>query len=374
MHLTNGTKMQAAYTTGMRPDGRELLVVVVKGTFTIPAEPDVEPDLADEQVPLVTADVFTGEPGYSAPLCESDFAAHKPLCDVLLNGSAYAPGGRPAEIVPVALRVGVLEKGFNVVGNRAWRKGLLGVGATKPEPFVRMPISYDNAFGGVDRSHPDQKKHRWYAANHAGRGYHENTAAEHIDGKPLPNTEEFGDPVRSPRGRFRPMAFGPVGRAWGDRPKLAGTYDQAWQDNVFPFLPSDFQDAYYQSAPTDQQIAYLQGGERVELVNVTPRGSTTFRVPKVEMPVEFFLRAGGSTTQTAAVDTLMIEPDLGRFTMCWRASLPLKRNVFEVLQIVSGRMPPAWYRARERGKAYYPSLGRLVTARRAARDDQGVGS
>jgi len=28
--------MKAAYTMGMKPDGRELLVVAVKGTFTIP--------------------------------------------------------------------------------------------------------------------------------------------------------------------------------------------------------------------------------------------------------------------------------------------------------------------------------------------------
>jgi len=31
MDLLNATKMQAGYTMGMKPDGRELLVVVVKG-------------------------------------------------------------------------------------------------------------------------------------------------------------------------------------------------------------------------------------------------------------------------------------------------------------------------------------------------------
>ncbi len=66
----NATKMQAGYTMGMQPDGRELLVVVVKGTFTIPKN-DEEPQLAQEQVPLVEADEFTGEPGFSAPLYES---------------------------------------------------------------------------------------------------------------------------------------------------------------------------------------------------------------------------------------------------------------------------------------------------------------
>ena len=149
-----------------------LLVVVVKGTFTIPVD-GKEPTLAAEQVPLVDADVFTGEPGLSAPLYESDYAPRKPRCDVLLNGSAYAPGGKPTDRVTVSLRVGSLHKSFDVVGNRFWKSGILLIGATAPEPFTVMPISYNNAFGGVDRSQEDPLKHRWYPTNHAGVGYHD---------------------------------------------------------------------------------------------------------------------------------------------------------------------------------------------------------
>ena len=168
MELLNATPMIAGYTLGMRPDGRESLVVVVKGTFAIPP-PGRDPQLADEQVPLVMANVFTGEPGLSAPLYESDFAPHKPRCDVLLNGSAYAPGGKPAERVTVSLRVGPLHKSFDVVGKRTWRRGLAGPAATRPEPFTAMPISYDNAFGGVDRSHEDPAKQRHVPAQPCGR-------------------------------------------------------------------------------------------------------------------------------------------------------------------------------------------------------------
>jgi len=73
MQLLNATKMQAGYSMGMRPDGRELLVVVVKGTFEMSKGAE-EPNLAEEQVPLVEADTFTGEPGLSAPIYESDSA------------------------------------------------------------------------------------------------------------------------------------------------------------------------------------------------------------------------------------------------------------------------------------------------------------
>ena len=134
MDLLNATKMQAGYTMGMQPDGREFLVVAVKGTFTLPKNGE-EAQLSDEQVPLVEADVSTGEPGYSATLYESDYALRKPRCDVLLNGSAYAPRGKPATKVPVSLKVGPIAKSFNVVGNRFWKKGLTGISATRPKRF-----------------------------------------------------------------------------------------------------------------------------------------------------------------------------------------------------------------------------------------------
>jgi hypothetical protein len=65
MELLNATGLQAGYTLGIDPDGRELVVVVAKGTFQIPAQGEA-PQLAPEQVPLVMADDFTGEPGRSA--------------------------------------------------------------------------------------------------------------------------------------------------------------------------------------------------------------------------------------------------------------------------------------------------------------------
>ena len=86
------------------------------------------------------------------------------------------------------------------------------------------------------------------------------------------------------------MSLGPIGRGWEPRYKFAGTYDQNWIDNVFPFLPSDFKDAYYQAAPLDQQIDYLRGGEEVVLQNLTPEGYTRFQIPQVQVPVAFFLK------------------------------------------------------------------------------------
>ena len=77
MELINATRMVAGYNMGLEPSGRELLVVVIKGTFRFPL-PGESADafaLHEEQLPLVMADTFTGEPGFSAPVYESGFRA-----------------------------------------------------------------------------------------------------------------------------------------------------------------------------------------------------------------------------------------------------------------------------------------------------------
>src|SRR5262245_1959937 len=103
MRFTNVTGLPASWTMGFQRDGREMLVVIVKATYSMPASND-EPALADEQVDLVQADRFTGEPGISAPVYETDYAHRKPLCDVLLIGSAYAPRERSVTRTTVQMR------------------------------------------------------------------------------------------------------------------------------------------------------------------------------------------------------------------------------------------------------------------------------
>ncbi len=353
---------------GMDPAGREYLLVAVKGTFTLSSDGTL-PQLSENQVPLVEADVYTGKPGFSAPLYETDYALRKARCDVILNGSAYAPGGNPSTKVTVGLKIGRVEKSFHVIGDRIWESPSFTIGRSPPKAFLNMPITYDRAYGGCDNFHPDESKHAAFMQNPVGRGFHEHLQSELVHGTPLPNTEEIKNPVTMPKGDYQPMSFGIIGRGWEPRYRHAGTYDQNWIDNVFPFLPADFSDAYYQCAPKDQQIDYLRGGEDVFLVNLTPAGKTRFQIPRVEVPVVFFLKKGEPYRTEALADTLVLEPDLSRFTITWRAGLPLKKNMFEVAQVLAGNMSRGWWRARELGKTYYPSLAHLAKANKSESEE-----
>jgi hypothetical protein len=347
MELINSTRMVAGYTMGMEPSGRELLVVVVKGTFRIPSQSGEPLRLHEEQQPLVMSDVFFGEPGLSAPRYEVDYAPRKPRCDVLLNATAYAPDGRPTTRTTVAVSIGPWSKSFDVVGDRVWEAGLGGIGASAATPFVQMPVTYDRAFGGTDNRSDDPADHAAYLPNPVGRGFHKQLKSEWIDGAPLPNTEQTGRPVSWVDGDYRPMSFGAIGRHWGWRYKYAGTYDQHWRDHTFPFLPADFDEQYYQAAPLDQQLAKPVGEQLVTLVNLTSDGRREFVLPHFEAPIHVFPIKGEREDLTAQADTIVIEPDEERVTMTWRVARPLKKNMFEIDQVLIGRKGREWWQQRE---------------------------
>lgn len=352
MQLINATRMVAACNFGLEPSGRELLVVVIKGTFRfpVPGEPAGHFALHDEQLPLVTADTFTGRPGFSAPAYEADFAPRKRRCDILLLGSAYAPHRNPATRVDVGIRAGTWSKSFSVVGPRHWDCGMATLRASTPEPFDALPTSYDLAFGGVDLRHDDPAQHAAYTPNPVGRGFHKHLRKEWVDGKPLPVTEESDQSVEDPGGSYRPMSFGPVGRGWQPRSRLTGTYDDVWLEKHFPFLPPDFDDRYYQAAPPDQQVSlefFHSEPREVTLVNLTPDGLTRFTIPRLLAPVHVFPKHGQREEYTGVVDTVVIEPDQQRFSLTWRVTRPLNRNIFEIAQVLVGRKGREWWQQRD---------------------------
>lgn len=360
MELINATDMNAAHTIGLDPDGRERVVVVIKGTFSIPQK-GCEPVLLDTQEPIVMADVHTGEPGKSAVLYESEFAPFKPYCDVLLNGSAYSPGVEPDEYVQVALQVGSWNKQFYVFGERHWKRWGPFIWPSSPMPFKKTPISYDFAYGGSD-PHPHNKDIcKAHEMNPVGVGYLPYSKGSLLEDKCIANTSfnSYSSAGRK-NGHRKPFAFGSLVRNSAERVKWAGTYDDQWLEDVFPFLPHDFDPRYYQSAPEDQQIDYPEGGETVVLINLTPDCTREFVLPAITVPVEFCPLDNEPEKMTAFLDTILFEPDAERFMLVWRASYPIKRDIFEMGQIVVGNMSKGWYRARELGKTYYRSLDQLI--------------
>lgn len=145
--------------------GAEVWLVAVRCTFEI--RPDGSTALAEEQQPVMLAPKHFGEPAASSLKYDSDFVLTKPTTDVILHGSAHAPGHRPTTSVDVSLRVGEVRKTLRVTGERAYRRSPLG-GDPTPDPampFVSLPIIAGRSRVADVAAVPRRGK---FAAGHAG--------------------------------------------------------------------------------------------------------------------------------------------------------------------------------------------------------------
>ncbi len=352
MQIYDQMGFKSEFTAALDKDGREFLLLVIKGTFDFPDHPSSSPIKSKEQTPLTFADEATGEPGFSATRLETDFAHRKPKCDIVLDGAAYAPRGEPVDRVRVGLKVGNWTKSFDVLGERHWTSLGVTFAPSYAAKFLRQPISYDVAFGGVDRLNKDDKAPPSFARNPVGTGWASTANRSLTAGLRLPNTQAVDETIDSPFGDYAAMSFGPMGRGWPGRLEYGGTYDQKWIDNVFPFLPQDFDDRYYQMAPPDQQVAEINDGDEIILANLTPGGKENFRLSGTELPVKIFRGRDEVFDGNLKPDTLLFAPEDRRFSLVWRVSLPVKRIITEFSEAWIGPPTKAMLKARDEGRSY----------------------
>jgi hypothetical protein len=356
MELVNGTRFALQATQAIDKTGRPWLVVVAKATYRIPRRPDEpQPPLAPQQRGLLADDLFEGAPGLSSPLVEGDQVPRKPACDVLVKGSAYAPHGEPAKVFEAGLQVGPVRKLLRVLGPRHWVKRGTNLALTNPGPCTEMLLSYGRAFGGMFNHHAiastDPRDFVAHPGNLVGRGYARGPFLRLLADTEGPNLEALDDPVIAGDMLHTPASLGPVARHWMPRLRYAGTYDQRWQDEVFPLLPPDFDDRYHQCAPADQQMPYPAGGETVTLLNLTPGGGVRrFKLPRLALPMLVLLRTRGQVALEPVVDTLLIDTDTMCFDLVWRASLPLARGLHEVDAVAAGSVSRRGWQARVFGR------------------------
>lgn len=83
------------------------------------------------------------------------------------------------------------------------------------------------------------------------------------------------------------------------------------------------------------------------LINLTADGRRSFILPDFEAPVHVFPKKGEREDYKAMLDTIVFEPDQERVTMTWRVARPLKKNMFEIAQVLVGKKGKAWWQKRE---------------------------
>src|SRR5262249_50228322 len=104
--IKNHTPYAATGMWGRDREGVHEWICAVKETCII--RRDVRHKLADEQPAPLLLPEYHGEPGESSLRYEAELVGMKPTTDILLNGTAYAPGGRPAHEFHVSMHVGAV--------------------------------------------------------------------------------------------------------------------------------------------------------------------------------------------------------------------------------------------------------------------------
>lgn len=342
MHITSHLPFVVDVRSSKDAQGYPCATLMLKATYSLPAAGQA-PAVAQEQMPWFHADEPVDESGTGAPAHEADLPYEKPYAEFLVVGQAHAPQGIPTSRFTFGVTVGQTTKRMNAVGARTWRKGLIMGGASDIEPTRCVPVSYAYGFGGIDPTSPEDDQ-QWCETSFAGTGFcaHPDSSAAH--GMRLPQLEPVGQTFKHPCKRFASLGLGPVGRAWAPRKDWAGTYDQAWQDSRWPNLPLDFDTRFFQSAAQDQWLQGELTGQSVELLNMTPADSAygsslRFTLPALDYVATLMPHRGERTKVQLRADTLVLEPDAGRFCIIARKQVSLDEGLHEIREVEFGEPP-----------------------------------
>ncbi len=330
---------------GQTPEGKFILAVLLKRTYClVPYEPAIR---AEADRPLLGGDKHFVDPMNTTVQYEADFVPFKIATDVVLVGSAYAPGGKDVRELMAKLEIEQVNKIVRISGDRLcnYRPGgdpIFG----DPRPFSTMPLRYERAYGGVDiYSHPLCP----YACprNRLGRGFAVTNTKATIEGLELPNLEDPKDlltPARLCVGKIEnwPKQPVPTGFGWypryghpragwagilpGDKPAeqmMRMAYAQILPEparatylaNPLPVV--DFR--YFSGASVGLSLPDLHGDEAISLTNLTPEGSSLFLLPGDRPRISLNI-GEGAKTERVVLQTVQLRTDDGEVDLVWRAA------------------------------------------------------
>jgi len=234
----------------------------------------------------------------------------KPFGELIVAGCALSPTEDPVEAVRVDVRFGSLMKSLAVFGDRRWMLTDRGIEMSRPQPFLKMPIGLQQAFGGPN-----------YKANPAGKGHDAHQLLDAGFDAPLPNVELCDAAIRSVNETPRPAHFGPLAPDDPSRMRYVGTYDQLWLKTRAPLKPEDFNPLFHCDAPEDQRFEnHFEGGEAFSVSGMS-RGETLLSgtLPALRARCFYHLAETDELRETRMVcDTVTLFPNVRKATLAFR--------------------------------------------------------
>jgi len=272
--------------------------VVCKGTYQLDAG---EASLAPDQELLTQVDAHWNDDPRKSLRLASDWAPFKRRADVVLVGSAFAPGSTQVRRLVSCMAVGPMEKALEVRCDR-W----VGMDEELQEgpPFARMPLVWERSGGGADTNNP------------AGRA-----PLRDAFGKiQLPNVQPVAFDPSGPDWEVQPVGFGPIAPTWPTRAHALGAHARTGIDALLETgLPEDFDYSYFQIAPRDQQLDRFSTDAQVLLENLV--GGIDRLVTRLPgHRARAILEPSGREIELIP-DTVWIDTDHLQLTITWRGTV-----------------------------------------------------
>lgn len=299
----------------------------------------------------------------------SDYWPYKEKSDVAVLGSAFAPDGKPVKAMQVSAQIGSVAKRVQVFGKRMveWAGG--EVAWIPPgEPFTEVPLTNDNAYGGIDfRVKPwrpgETPGYPWgreadhpgmYPRNPMGKGYL--VVPGEVPDFEMPNLEDPDDLLTAERLVTRDP------KLWYRQP-LPWCYDwtmmlafpricfihsgvDAWfpgpEDEGMPevrrgFCPPNYRsmmknrrdthslNLFYQEASLGFMLKDVKGGEPVTLAGMNPAESEIrFPLPTPLKSLEFEIE-GKRDAVKPRLHSVVFRPAEKKLTMTYAGDIKLPR-------------------------------------------------
>lgn len=330
LQLQNKTPFSANISILPNIHGEDTLFVIVSARFKLSTQL-----LLDDKQPMPTeADEYTGEPGFSSIARPSEYHLGKLATDIIVLGDACAPEGHQVRELEASIQVADLYKSVRVYGDRVWKNGNISLA----EPFERMPITYERAYGGAYFNESNELVSS-EIRNPVGRGYMDELSKGQIEQSLLPNIENSEELIQAPSDCPQPAGFGVIGPNWSPRVDYAGTYDSNWAEMRAPYLPLDFDHRFFNCAsPGLIYLGYIRGGEPVVISGMHPKGPLQFALPKINLLARASIN-GQLIPMAFNIETLVLEPNELALTITWRSQVPIGKALHKVtgVEVVMAR-------------------------------------
>lgn len=305
-----------------RRRGQPFVAAIVKATCALIPEKSMA--LLDPE-PCVREERRVSKSPVASLAHASDLALGVPRPEVVVVGDACAPRGEAVARLEVGLEVvrgdrTLLQKTLEAIGERRGRRD---APPPDPQPFTRMPIVYERAYGGLS--------HR---ANPVGVGIE-----EHSDGTVswpsfivLPggiSALSIADPSLIAAG------LGPISSIWPLRKQSRGSASQRDADHAEVFdWPADCDDSYFQAAQIDQQVTDLLPGDWIVVTGMHPHYAR-FRsaLPELVGHALAETASGKQLPITLRIETVHVDVNAQRAEIVFRGSAPIDERDLAGLRV-----------------------------------------